>query len=80
MKEYRRIENEDGSIVETYWRDGEKHREDGPAEIERWADGTVIESYWQNGQRHRLAKDGHYVGPALIVRRANGRETEESYW
>jgi hypothetical protein len=47
MKEYHRIENDDGSIVESYWHDGKKHREDGPAEIERRADGTVIESYWQ---------------------------------
>jgi len=74
MKEYRRIENEDGSIVETYWRDGEKHREDGPAEIERRADGSVSESYWHDGKKHREN------GPAEIVRSADGTVIRESYW
>src|SRR5437764_14081349 len=74
MKEYRRIENDDGSVVESYWSDGEKHREDGPAEIERRVDGTVIESYWQNGQRHRV----DHLRPALIVRGSNGRESKRA--
>ena len=37
----------------SYWRDGKKHREDGPAVIERYADGTVWESHWRDGKEHR---------------------------
>lgn len=42
------IESPDGSFRE-WWRNGELHREDGPA-VEL-ADG--YKAWWRNGQRHR---------------------------
>ena len=75
MERYERIKNiDDSSTVETYTRGGKRHREDGPARIERRADGVVVlEAYWRNGEMHRAD------GPALIERYADGAVIE-SYW
>jgi hypothetical protein len=63
----------DGSVSESYRRDGKRHREDGPAVIEREADGSVSESYLRDGKRPR--EDG----PAFIMYSADGSVMRETY-
>ena len=67
----------DGSIrYEEWYRNGKRHREDGPAWIRYLPDGSVAYDTWyQNGKRHR--EDG----PAFIRYYPNGfGESEEWYW
>ena len=72
------IDPETGIVTwESYYRDGDLHRLDGPAVIERDPKtGIVIrEEYWRDSKRHR---DG---GPAITWRDpATGTVTWESYW
>lgn len=58
---------------ERYYRDGDLHREDGPAWLQRDCDATTTEVYFHNGKRHR--EDG----PAYIERHADGSGVEQYY-
>ncbi len=66
----------DGVMIEqTYWRDGELHREGGPAKIAfSPLDGATTYEYWQHSCEHRTD------GPAIIVCRANGAIQHEMWW
>src|SRR5271169_1251058 len=62
---------------EVWWKNGQQHRDDGPALIRRdAATGTVsCEVWWEHGQRHRAD------GPAFIQRdAATGTVTYEEWW
>ena len=63
----------DGSTVETYYREGSRHREGGPAFVKRTADGSTCEEYYRDGKLHR--EDG----PAFVKRTADGSTWEEYY-
>lgn len=62
--------NANGNLIKEKWlRNGELHREDGPALTVYYADGSIekLEMYCINGQKHRIngpgtiryCKDGH---------------------
>ena len=59
---------------ETYWLDGELHREDGPANIWYNDDKISVESYYLNGEHHR---DN---GFARIWYNKEGTIGESEYW
>lgn len=62
-------------IEQTYWRNGELHREDGPAKIAfSPLDGATTYEYWQHSCEHRTD------GPAIIVYSANGAIQHEMWW
>jgi hypothetical protein len=44
------VRNADGSGYEEYYRDGKKHREDGPAYVWRDANGPTVEIYYRDGK------------------------------
>jgi hypothetical protein len=74
----RRYRDPAGRIVWEWQSDSVKHREDGPAHIERNAQSGIIvhEEWWSNGQRHRT--DG---GPALVLRDSlTGQILFEEWW
>jgi hypothetical protein len=82
MKRYERVEFDDGTVIERYFRmigryltrENERpHRDTGPADIERRPDGTVIKKWYRCGRLHR---DG---GPAVVAQYADGTRTEEWY-
>jgi len=61
----------DGTVAEWWHRNGELHREDGPAYVERRRDGTAaIEWWYRNNNLHR--EDG----PAWVERRPDGTVVE----
>ena len=62
-----------GTIVEEYRQNGELHRQDGPARVERCTDDSLIEGYYRNGRFHR--EDG----PAWIQRNPDGIITAERW-
>ncbi|MGA7870264.1 MAG: hypothetical protein WCA22_05125 [Candidatus Binatus sp.] len=71
-----RIHHEpDGEYSTEHWfRDGQQHRDDGPAVVERQADGSRFEEYCRNGKLHR--EDG----PAEIEYGPDGFIGYQSYW
>jgi hypothetical protein len=64
------------AVGETWMRDGQIHREDGPAMIERDSDtGNVIRESWiRHDQHHREG------GPAVISRKADTGRIYRSRW
>ena len=62
-----------GTVIEEWHRNDVRHREDGPAYVERRPDGTVIEWWCRNDKRHR--EDG----PAWVERYPDGTVLEEWY-
>jgi hypothetical protein len=72
----------DGTVVHKFYRDGQLHREGGPALIEIHPDGAVIESYYKNGRLHRERRPAsiHKDRKRDIVVAGywtNGRETSD---
>jgi len=63
----------DGTVIEEWYEDGERHREDGPARVERHPDGTVVEEWCRNDKRHREG------GPAYVRRSPDGTVAEWWY-
>lgn len=62
-----------GEEEDSYWQNGERHRDDGPAVIELEADGGVSEGYLRDGKWHR--EDG----PPYIRYSADGSVMLERY-
>ena len=71
------ITRPDGSVTETYFKDGVLHRADGPAIVQKDAAGNVICQQWlQNGKRFR--EDGE---PDFFkVEGADDKRTETKEW
>ena len=69
------ILTEDNYLI-IYYLHGEKHREDGPAEIWYYYDDGSIESeeYYFNDKLHR--KDG----PAVVIYHMDGSIKDKEYW
>jgi hypothetical protein len=69
-------DNETGvPVTEEYWRDGDLHREDGPAVITRWPESTVSHQAWWQGDRMRDASEG----PCALWHDPQGRPTGEEW-
>jgi len=64
---------EDGVIEEECYLNGIRHREDGPAIVERRPDGSFREVYYRNGKLDRQD------GPAIVEHTADGLIREEYY-
>jgi antitoxin component YwqK of YwqJK toxin-antitoxin module len=67
---------DDGSLCnEVYYKDGEYHREDGPAYIRYYENGNIeFETWYRGGNHHRLD------GPALMEYYEDGSLKEESWY
>ena len=65
--------SEDGTHIQSYYRNNKRHREDGPAVTEAHEDGTLIEGYYRRGKLDR--EDG----PAIIETYADGSRFETYY-
>jgi hypothetical protein len=66
----------DGPAVQSYWKNGKLHREDGPAYVEQnFATGIRREEHWLDGTLHRPSVEG----PAVIETDAAGRTVTAIY-
>ena len=64
-----------GSRVDIWRTGGRKHREDGPAFVQRDRHGRVVEEVWfRSGERHRLD------GPARVTHRGDGSIHSEAWY
>ena len=63
----------DGAVIERWYRNGELHREDGPAYVKRHPDGTVLEGWHKDGELH------HDGSPAWVERYPDGIVVEQWY-
>jgi len=66
-------QNDDGSRIVQFCRDGCWHRENGPAHYRLYSDGSWEEIYARHGDRHRDA------GPAFVRQLADGSREERFY-
>ena len=71
--EHKQTVHPDGTVVEWWYRNGRRHREDGPAYVERHPDGTIVERWYRNDELHR--EDG----PAYVRRSPDGAVIEQWY-
>lgn len=51
--EYTKKIADDGTITEIYLKDGQLHRDDGPALSERRPNGATVEKYYREGKLYR---------------------------
>ncbi len=73
--EYTKKLADDGTITETYLKDGQLHRDDGPALIERKPDGSTSEKYYREGKLYRP----EMPTPVVVEYNAAADSTSESF-
>jgi hypothetical protein len=57
MKKYYAAKYSDGSYEKIYYKEGEYHREDGPAYIRKYADGTYEKRYYINNKEIEMPEN-----------------------
>lgn len=69
------------SVTRQEWyKDGNRHREDGPAVIEYREDGRIREEEWWFSDRLHRAGAGPEDGPAVIVYREDGSVKQRTWY